>query len=101
MATSSAIELRGGFLRTTELLQWDLLQQQESICPNMAEPNTQTAADWCHHAKGLYGVDFNDCMQDYKAKLESWGVKNGFVGYYCNKRFCKRYLPADGSVGVE
>ena len=109
VATSSAIELRGGFLRTTELMQQRSYSECVKSCTDYfnnkwtgwATPNTQTAANWCHDAEGLYRVDFHNCMLDYKKWLESIDAKNGFVGVWCTQRICKRHLPADGSVGVE
>lgn len=114
VATSSAIELRGGLLRTTELLQEDsVLTYTYSDCvkdctdyfngkwTDWAAPNTRNAPNWCHDQKEIYGADFNKCMQDFKEWLESIGSKNGFVGAWCTQRICKGYLPGDGSVGVE
>ena len=113
VATSSAIELRGGLLRTTELLQEDSAYSHSDCVKDCtsyfnnkwdgwADPNMQNAPRWCHDQQEIYGVDFNDCMQGFKETLENgYGMKNGFVGYFCKERICKKYLPADGSVGVE
>ena len=56
--------------------------------PN-SQPNSQNAPDYCHNNEELYGVDFNQCMKDYKEFLESIGSVNGHVGYWCTNRICK------------
>lgn len=105
VATSSAIELRGALLRTTELLQEDSVYSDcVKRCTNYfnnkdpnQQPNIQNASNFCRDEKELYGVDFNQCMKETKAILESMGSKNGHVGVWCTQIYCT----IKGSVGVE
>ena len=84
-------------LRTTELLQESSVNSEcvrdctsyfQGKDPN-SQPNSQNAPDYCHNNEELYGVDFNQCMKDYKEFLESIGSVNGHVGYWCTNRICK------------
>jgi hypothetical protein len=97
VATSSAIELRGGLLRTTELLQeHSVYSDCVRSCTNYFnnkdpnhQPNIQNAPNFCHDEMGLYGVDFNQCMKETKAILEGIDSKNGHVGVWCTQQICK------------
>ena len=85
-------------LRTPELLQEEDGVNSECVrqCtsyfqgkdPN-SQPNSQNAPDYCRNNENLYGVDFNQCMKDYKDVLESMGSKNGHVGYWCTNKICQ------------
>ncbi|KAL7456742.1 hypothetical protein ACHAWC_008225 [Mediolabrus comicus] len=108
VATSSAIELRGALLRTTELLQeHSVYSDCVKSCTNYFnnkdpnhQPNIQNAPNFCRDEMGLYGVDFNQCMKETKAILEGEGIdsKNGHVGVWCTQKYCTMLT---GSVGVE